>query len=45
MRSTWYSPTSSSCPCPSPARGRVVPWRPAPALLDRAFQQLPDFRP
>jgi hypothetical protein len=32
-------------PLPVPARGQVVPWRPAQDLLDRVFQQLPDFRP
>ncbi|MGA5606026.1 hypothetical protein ACPCUF_34275 [Streptomyces griseoincarnatus] len=32
-------------PLPVPARGQVVPWKPSPDLLDRVFQQLPDFRP
>ncbi|MFD9794755.1 hypothetical protein ACFWXK_27845 [Streptomyces sp. NPDC059070] len=32
-------------PLPVPARGQVVPWKPAPDLLERVFQQLPDFRP
>lgn len=32
-------------PLPVPARGQVVPWRPAPDLLERVFQQLPDFLP
>lgn len=32
-------------PLPVPARGQVVPWRPSPDLLERVFQQLPDFRP
>ncbi|WP_240799878.1 hypothetical protein [Streptomyces sp. A1277] len=32
-------------PLPVPARGQVVPWKPSPDLLERVFQQLPDFRP
>ncbi|WP_432171162.1 hypothetical protein [Streptomyces sp. 1222.5] len=32
-------------PLSVPARGQVVPWKPTPDLLDRVFQQLPDFRP
>jgi hypothetical protein len=32
-------------PLPVPARGQVVPWKPVPDLLERVFQQLPDFRP
>ncbi|MFB8406582.1 hypothetical protein [Streptomyces sp. NPDC055912] len=32
-------------PLPVPARGQVVPWKPTPDLLERVFQQLPDFRP
>jgi len=32
-------------PLPIPARGQVVPWKPAPDLLERVFQQLPGFRP
>jgi hypothetical protein len=32
-------------PLPVPARGQVVPWKPMPDLLERVFQQLPDFRP
>ncbi|WP_030019324.1 hypothetical protein [Streptomyces monomycini] len=32
-------------PLPVPARGQVVPWRPAQDLLERVFQQLPGFRP
>ncbi|MET8751314.1 hypothetical protein ABZW32_14630 [Streptomyces sp. NPDC004667] len=31
-------------PLPVPARGQVVPWKPASALLERVFRQLPDFR-
>ncbi|MEU2226707.1 hypothetical protein [Streptomyces sp. NPDC018347] len=30
---------------PIPARGEVVPWQPAPDLLERGFRQLPGFRP
>ncbi|MFE5900924.1 hypothetical protein ACFQ67_26415 [Streptomyces sp. NPDC056488] len=32
-------------PLPVPARGQVVPWKPAPDLVERVFQQLPGFRP
>ncbi|MEU9083404.1 hypothetical protein [Streptomyces sp. NPDC048357] len=32
-------------PLPVPARGQVVPWKPAPDLLERVFQQLPGFQP
>jgi hypothetical protein len=32
-------------PVPVPALGQLGPWKPAPELLDRVFQQLPDFRP
>ncbi|MFE4258240.1 hypothetical protein [Streptomyces sp. NPDC056883] len=32
-------------PLPVPARGQVVPWKPTPDLLERVFQQRPDFRP
>lgn len=32
-------------PLPIRARGQVVPWKPSPQLVDRVFQQLPDFRP
>ncbi|MDH2392975.1 hypothetical protein QCN29_30200 [Streptomyces sp. HNM0663] len=28
-----------------PARGQVVPWKPAPDLVEQVFQQLPGFRP
>ncbi|MES5824862.1 hypothetical protein [Streptomyces sp. RG80] len=32
-------------PLPVPARGQVIPWKPTQDLVDRVFQQLPDFRP
>ncbi|GHD52215.1 hypothetical protein [Streptomyces galbus] len=32
-------------PLPVPARGQFGPWQPEPDLLDRVFQQLPQFRP
>ncbi|MFH9821364.1 hypothetical protein [Streptomyces sp. NPDC017230] len=31
-------------PLPVPARGQVVPWKPSSDLLQRVFQQLPDFQ-
>ncbi|MEU5499518.1 hypothetical protein [Streptomyces griseofuscus] len=32
-------------PLPVPAAGQLGPWKPTPDLLERVFQQLPDFRP
>ncbi|MEU3953611.1 hypothetical protein AB0F45_15025 [Streptomyces achromogenes] len=32
-------------PLPVPATGQLGPWKPAPELLRRVFEQLPGFRP